>query len=100
MFIDDLEVRVDADGVAEFASDELPSAASENGTIDCLTQTEVEALLASGGYVAADVGLSPPIFYGFDTERDRLDPFFLAVPTGTGDTSGPLAVPLDRSATN
>lgn len=100
VFIDDLEVLVDADGIAVFETDELPSAASESGTIDCRSQAEVEALVAAGGGAAADVGGPPPIFYAFDTERDRLSPLFLAVSTGNGDTNGPFAVPLDRTATD
>jgi hypothetical protein len=93
VWVDDLEVRVDASGLAEFTTDELVFTATPSGLVDCMTPTEVDAIIAGGEYKARDPKLPPPIFYGFDTDAAKLTPYYLAA--GTGE-SGPLAIPLGR----
>jgi hypothetical protein len=92
VWVEDLEVRVDEQGIYEFTTDELVFDATRSGSADCLTQAEVEGLLAGSEYKTPDPSLAPPIYYGFATDVSELAPFYLAV----GAESGPLAIWLRR----
>jgi len=92
VWVEDLEVRVDDQGISEFATDELVFDATRSGSADCLTQAEVQALLAESEYQTPDPSAPPPVYYGFDTDSSELAPFYLA----DGAESGPLAIWLRR----
>jgi hypothetical protein len=95
LWVDQLGVTIDNEGVFEFHTAELPYDVKVDGTIDCRTQAEVKALLPKG-YGPLSIGFSPPIFYGFRTDTATLTPAYLAIGT---DDSGGYAIALDRAKT-
>jgi hypothetical protein len=96
VWVDDLRVGVDAEGIYTFDTDELPYDAKESGTIDCRTQAEVESLFAQHDLSLASMFYTPPIFYGFMAETATLVPLVFAT---TNDQEEPrlVALPLDRA---